>query len=92
MAALATGPEFDLAVLAARIDAELPSYARPVFLRLQAEIGTTGTFKYTKADLAADGFDPAKVAEPLLFRDPRDGYVPLGPELYARICAGALRL
>ena len=92
MAALAAGPEFDLQVLAARLDADLPVYARPMFLRLQAEIGTTGTFKYTKAELVAEGFDPARVTEPLYFRHPADGYVPLDAALYARICAGELRL
>ena len=36
----------------------LPAYARPVFLRLQGEVETTGTLKYRKVDLVKEGFDP----------------------------------
>ena len=92
MASLVVGPEFDPAALAAHVDAELPVYARPLFLRLQSEIETTGTFKYRKADLVADGFDPARVKEPLFFRDGRSGYVRMDADLHARIQAGQVRL
>jgi fatty-acyl-CoA synthase len=92
MAALVTGPEFDPGALAAHVDAELPPYARPLFLRLQPEITTTGTFKYTKNDLVADGFDPGRVTDPLLYRDPQDGYRPLDAAVHARISAGDIRL
>jgi hypothetical protein len=40
---------------------QLPSYARPVFVRIAKTLETTGTFKYRKVDLVADGFDPDKV-------------------------------
>ncbi|HEX8568816.1 MAG TPA: long-chain-acyl-CoA synthetase [Caulobacteraceae bacterium] len=92
MAALVTGPGFDLQTLARHVDRELPAYARPTFVRLQPEIETTGTFKYTKTELVADGFDPAKVGEPLFLRDPTDGYVPLDAALHARLTSGELRL
>jgi fatty-acyl-CoA synthase len=92
MAALVTGPEFDLTALAAHVDAELPVYARPLFLRLQPEIETTGTFKYTKTDLVADGFDPSRVADPLFLRLPEDGYQPLDAGLHARLTSGEVRL
>lgn len=92
MASLVVAPEFDPAALAAHVDAELPAYARPLFLRLRPEMETTGTFKYRKADLVADGFDPARVKDPLFFRDGRSGYVPLGAALYARLLAGEVRL
>jgi fatty-acyl-CoA synthase len=43
----------------------LPEYARPVFLRLGRRIETTATFKHRKPALANEGFDPARVADPL---------------------------
>ncbi|WP_457818026.1 hypothetical protein, partial [Staphylococcus aureus] len=74
MAGLVTGADFDLAALAGHVNTSLPPYARPVFLRLQHEIETTGTFKYRKMDLVEQGFDPAKVeGEPLFVRDPENG-------------------
>ena len=92
MAALVTGPEFDLRALEAHVVAVLAPYAQPIFIRLQPEIETTGTFKYRKTDLVAEGFDPAKVNEPLFFKAPGEGYVPLDTALHARICAGEFRL
>jgi hypothetical protein len=56
-----------------------------LFLRLQGALETTGTFKYRKSDLAAQGFDPGAVGEPIFFRDPEKGYVPLDADLHASI-------
>jgi fatty-acyl-CoA synthase len=92
MASLVAGPEFDPAVLARHLEGELPAYARPVFLRLQQQIETTGTFKYRKADLVSEGFDPARVTDPLFVRDPQAGYLPLDEAMHARIAAGDVRL
>jgi fatty-acyl-CoA synthase len=92
MAALVAGPDFDLAAFAERVDRDLPAYARPVFLRLQPEIQTTGTFKYTKTELVAQGFDPARTTDPLFVRDAGGRYVPLTGELHARLLGGELRL
>ena len=93
MASIVTGEGLDLAALAKRVDEGLPAYARPVFLRLQPEIETTGTFKYRKMDLVAQGFDPAKVeSQPLYVRGGEDGYEPLTDDLYAKIMAGDYRL
>lgn len=93
MAAITTDPGLDLAGLRQYLARELPSFARPLFLRLQPEIATTGTFKHRKVDLVKEGFDPAVVRDPLLFDDPRAGaYVPLTPELREEILAGRVRL
>jgi fatty-acyl-CoA synthase len=92
MVSLVTGPEFDIAGLAQYVDRELPTYARPIFVRLQPEIETTGTFKYRKMDLVQEGFDPAKIKDPLYFRDPAKGYVKLTKAVHAKILDGAYRL
>ena len=92
MASLVVGPEFDIASLAEYVDRELPAYARPIFVRLQPEIETTGTFKYRKIDLVADGFDPAKTKDPLYFRDPAKGYVKVTKAIHAKVVAGGFKL
>ncbi len=72
---------------------ELPAYARPLFIRIQPAIETTGTFKYRKVDLVRDGFDPAKTEHELYFDQPeRARYVRITPELYAQIQSGAFKL
>ena len=92
MAAVVAGPDFDLAAFGRYVAAALAPYAQPLFLRLMANIETTGTFKHRKGDLQADGFDPAKIASGLYFRDKSRGFVPLTPALHAQIVAGEVKL
>ncbi len=92
MAMLAVDEGFDLAALAAKADADLPAYARPLFLRVGREIESTGTFKPKKGDLVAQGFDPARSTDPLFFREPGGPFIPLDAALYARIGAGEFKL
>jgi len=92
MASLVVGPEFDITTLADYVDRELPAYARPIFVRLQREIETTGTFKYRKIDLVTDGFDPTRTKDPLYFRDPAKGYVKITKAVYAKVVAGGFKL
>jgi fatty-acyl-CoA synthase len=92
MASLVVGPDFDIAGLAAEVDAALPAYARPVFVRLRPELAVTGTFKHRKIDMVADGFDPEHVKEPLYVRDSGKGFVAITPEVMAEIVGGRMRL
>ena len=93
MAAIVPGSGFTLEALRAHLRARLPAYARPLFLRLQSAIAVTETFKPKKADLVREGFDPARVADPLFFDDARRGaYVPLDAALFAAITSGSVRL
>lgn len=92
MASLVIGPEFDLATFASHVDAKLPAFARPLFIRITTEVDTTGTFKYRKLDLVEQGFNPAKITQPLYFKKPGEGYVPITPELYDQINAGAFKI
>jgi len=93
MAALVVDDAFDADALYAHVARELPGYARPVFLRIGAELETTGTFKHRKVELVKQGFDPAVVPDPVLFADARaKSYVPLAPALHLEIVAGEVRL
>jgi fatty-acyl-CoA synthase len=91
MALLAADEALDLAALVKHLRA-LPDYARPLFLRLGAKLETTATFKHKKHDLANEGFDPSRIADPLyLFDRGKGAYVALDAELFAKIAAGAIR-
>ncbi|MBL6750461.1 MAG: long-chain-acyl-CoA synthetase [Nevskia sp.] len=76
----------DLRALAQHLRQRLPAYAVPAFLRLRREHQTTATFKYRKADLKQEGFDPARISDPLyVLLDWARGYEPLTSALHARI-------
>ena len=47
----------------------LPAYAAPVYVRLVRQADVTTTFKLRKVDLQRDGYDPARVSDPLYARD-----------------------
>jgi fatty-acyl-CoA synthase len=93
MVAITPGEGFDLQGLRDHLARELPSYARPLFVRIQPAIETTGTFKYRKIDLVRDGFDPARGEQDLYFDDPEaHAYVRITAELHAKIQAGGFKL
>jgi len=56
MAAITTDDRFELAGLRDHLIANLPTYARPLFIRHRANLDITGTFKLTKSDLAREGY------------------------------------
>jgi fatty-acyl-CoA synthase len=89
---LASPGGFDGAALYAHAERHLPPYARPVFVRLVREMDVTGTLKQRKVALAADGWDPARVGDPLFIRDDAARrYVPLTPAIAADLAAGRRR-
>jgi fatty-acyl-CoA synthase len=74
------------------VEQELPVYARPAFVRLIKSADTTGTFKYKKTDLVADGFDPDKVDGALYVRGGKSGYTKLSDAARQAILNGETRL
>ncbi|CAJ1437111.1 unnamed protein product [Effrenium voratum] len=72
---------------------ELPSYARPKFLRFLSEMETTGTFKHQKVQLREQGFDPAKVSDPVyVFHPELKRYERLDKALIAKLLTGSSKL
>lgn len=90
---LGCAPEaFDFQALLTHLRQELPAYAVPLFLRLSAEMETTGTFKHKKAPLKEQAYDLDRCSDPLYAWLPgADSYVPLTRELQAAIVAGSYR-
>ena len=93
MASIVADSSIDLKKLHEHIGKNLPSYAQPLFLRVQEKIEITGTFKHRKVELVKEGFDPAQINEPLYFNDTAAGaFVPLDSALYQKIMAKEIRL
>jgi fatty-acyl-CoA synthase len=92
MVAVVADGRFSAKAFAEWVDQELPTYARPAFVRLIKSADTTGTFKYRKVDLVTDGFDPAKVDGQLYVRGGKSGYTKLSEAARASILSGETRL
>ena len=93
MAALVTDSALDLSALREHLISHLPSYARPLFLRISDGIEVTGTFKYSKTDLVRQGYDPAATSDVMYFDNPDSGsFVRLDHALFERIHTGQIRL
>jgi len=92
MAAVVANEELDLAGFRKHLTNCLPSYARPSFLRIRSDIEVTGTFKYSKAELVRQGYDPA-ASDDVLYLDlvGSETFVVLDKELYDRIQRGDIR-
>ena len=92
MASLVADPELDLTAFRAHLVRRLPEYARPLFLRIRAELEVTSTFKYTKTALVRQGYDPAATTSAVYFNDPvRGAFVRLDQAMFQRIQAGQLQ-
>ena len=84
----------DMEQLAVALARSLPSYARPLFVRLIKEADTTGTFKLKKTALRDEGYDVTKVKDDrMYFMNPASRkYELLTPESYQDIQQGRVRL
>jgi fatty-acyl-CoA synthase len=75
------------------LDDTLPRYAAPLFLRELSEVEVTGTFKLRKVTLQEEGFDVARVSDPIWLRDDEArSFVRVTPALLGEIRSGARRL
>ena len=80
----------DLAAFQALVEAELPPYAQPVFIRVLHSAQTTATFKLLKGELREQAYHPDRVGADVIYvRKPRARrYEALSREFYARIMQG----
>jgi len=93
MASLVHEGELSLKDLRDHVEASLPHYARPVFLRISSETDTTSTFKFKKTNLVKAGFDPKNTSDPLYYADDETGaYKKITLETYEKITNGEVRL
>jgi fatty-acyl-CoA synthase len=95
MAALviADPSDFALDCFQAHLAAQLPEYAQPLFLRFEASLPMTSTFKPRKIELVADGFDPDRIAGPVFFNDQEQKrFLRMDRSLHRQIVSGEKRL
>ncbi len=93
MAAIVADEDLDLVGLYQHLKNALQPSARPVFLRISNETDTTGTFKYKKTDLVKQGFDPAKISDPVYMAHPDKGkYVRVTASVFKQIEKAAFKL
>ncbi|XP_077353038.1 long-chain fatty acid transport protein 6 isoform X3 [Festucalex cinctus] len=72
---------------------ELPTYARPLFIRLQVVMEMTSTFKQQKFQLVQSGFNPSTISDPLYMLDyQQNSYIPLTKNVYQHILCGECKL
>mgnify|MGYP000205019961 FL=1 len=80
--------EADCSKMAAEFRKCLPAYAVPLFLRVQQQAETTGTFKYQKSKLKEQAFSPNAAGERLLVLLPNStAYCDLTAEIFDNIQA-----
>jgi fatty-acyl-CoA synthase len=93
MAAIVADQDLDLRALREHLVNRLPTYARPLFVRRRVEIEVTGTFKYSKTELAREGYNPGNTTDAIYFNDPRiQEFRKLDARLHEQIQNGHLRL
>jgi citronellyl-CoA synthetase len=67
----------------------LPAFARPVFVRIQQEQDTTGTFKLFKGKLKQQAYHLDQVDEPIYVRQPKsEQYQRLDTKFYKKLIDG----
>jgi fatty-acyl-CoA synthase len=93
MASLTVTDDFDISGLRAFLAREMPPYAVPLFIRIEPEAQTTGTFKYRKVELVEEGFDVTTISDPIWFGKPgAEVYETLTEAEQAKILSGEYRL
>ena len=81
------GKDVNWADLSSFIAGQLPSYARPLFIRVTSKLDTTGTFKLKKNDLREEAFHLDKVDGDIVYvkKPGSNDYVPLDNDFYELI-------
>ena len=86
---LEANAKFDPNELATFVNAELPPFARPVFIRVQPDLEVTGTFKLLKTELRKTGYNPGATSDPLYVMKPRAStYTLLDADYYQVLSSG----
>ena len=83
----------DLSVLAKEMSKVLPTYARPMFIRIVNFIDLTGTYKMRKIDYQKEGIEVEKITDQVFFFDASSqSYVPFTSALHEQLKSGKIRV
>lgn len=93
MAAIVVDDTFQLDFLKAHLELRLPTFARPLFIRLCTAIPMTGTFKLKKEDLALEGANIRKYSDQVWFHGPgEDNLLLCNEELMHDVSSGTIKI
>lgn len=96
MALIQPNKDINFSKIYAHLNAELPPYAIPVFLRINTNVDTievTGTFKHRKVTLVTEGFDPSTLRDDIyLLNTSASTYIKLDNTLHSKVINGVYRL
>jgi len=88
MVSMTISHDIDFGALAQHLKSALPPYAVPLFLRVQVDVDTTGTFKFRKVEAVKEGFDLNQVKDPIWFLNSETkNYEKLSTKTHKRILA-----
>jgi citronellyl-CoA synthetase len=89
--ALEESVPFDMEAFVRIVDGELPAYARPVFLRIQRSMATTGTFKLLKGELREQAYHLDNVGDDEIYvrRPQGESYERLDVGFYKCVADGS---
>lgn len=82
----------DLNKIAEAVKKELPTYARPQFIRILHKLDMTGTYKMKKTDLQKEGFNPNLVTEDSIYYLNNGVYSLVTKDVFEQINSGKIRL
>ena len=92
MAAITMDGDVNFEGMYVALGQKLPSYAIPIFIRVQRDAETTGTFKYRKVELVKEAFDIGEVTDPIwMYHPERKEYVPFTQDRYDSLRSGAFK-
>jgi fatty-acyl-CoA synthase len=93
MATVVTDDGVDVNGLRGHLAAHLPGYALPVFLRVCKSISVNGTFKYSKAELIQQGYDPRATTDLIYFNHPDwKKFIRVDQNLFQQLQDGRIRV
>lgn len=85
--------DLDLDLLGKHLQANLPTYAKPLFIRLSKEFDYTGSFKTIKKRLVEENYDINVITDQVFFFDNKNQkYVKLTEKIFNDIKNGNIRI
>ncbi|XP_068169102.1 long-chain fatty acid transport protein 2-like [Antennarius striatus] len=90
---LREGEKFDPVDVFEHVEKFLPTYARPLFIRIKSSLEVTGTYKYKKSQRVKEGFNPTEIKDSLYFLDDQEKrYVPLTLDIFNSVISGKINI
>ena len=85
--------DVDIKKLGTHLKSDLPTYAKPLFIRLNDQVEHTGSLKAQKLKLVEEGFNVSLFNDKTFYYDNKtQNYLELTLDIYEKIQEGSIRL